>query len=319
LQFGHARGLAARAVAPTRHRLFRRFRILLAGRFHRNIAFRRAFNLSGAHEKAAMISSSSFNWRGMALLLLVSFAAPAAAFAQTDEIQVYDASIAAPGVFNLTLHNNFTPDGRSAPAFPGGLIPDKSLNGVPEWAYGVTDWFEAGLYLPLYSVSKDRGATINGGKIRFLFVSPHAAARKFFYGMNFEFSYNARHWDPSRFTSEIRPIIGWHLHPVDIIVNPILDNSWKGGFQNLDFAPEARVAYNFPSPWAIAVEEYADLGPLRNFYPLGQQSNQIYAVFDHNSKALNVEAGVGFGLTAGSDKVTLKLILSRDFYALHKK
>src|SRR6516162_1959068 len=81
--------------------------------------------------------------------------------AQTDEIQVYDAEIAAPGKLNLMVHNNFTPDGRKTAAFPGGIIPDESLNGVPEWAYGVTDWFEQGLYLPLYSISKNRGATLN--------------------------------------------------------------------------------------------------------------------------------------------------------------
>ena len=33
------------------------------------------------------------------------------ASAQTDEIQVYDAQIAEPGVFNLMVHNNFTPEG----------------------------------------------------------------------------------------------------------------------------------------------------------------------------------------------------------------
>ena len=110
-------------------------------------------------------------------ILLALTLLPAIASAQTDEIQVYDASIAERGVFNLTLHNNFTPDGVKTPAFPGGLIPDKSLNGVPEWAYGATDWLELGLYMPLYSVSKDRGATINGGKIRLLFVRPHADDR----------------------------------------------------------------------------------------------------------------------------------------------
>jgi len=57
-------------------------------------------------------------------------------------------------VFNLTLHNNFTPDGLKYAAFPAGLIPDKSLNGVPEWAYGVTDWFEAGLYCELRAQKK---------------------------------------------------------------------------------------------------------------------------------------------------------------------
>jgi hypothetical protein len=241
---------------------------------------------------------------------------PASTRAQTDEIQVYDANIAAPGIFNLTWHNNFTPDGLKSPAFPGGLIPDQSFNGVTEWAYGVTDWFEAGFYLPLYSISQGRGATINGGKLRALFVRPHAAQHKFFYGVNFEFSYNAAHWDARHFTSEIRPIIGWHLHPVDIIVNPILDNSYTGGLRGLDFAPAARLAYNFSPKWAIVAEQYSDLGILRDFLPLQKQSHQLWAVFDHSTHLVNIEAGAGFGLTSGSDKVTLKLILSRD---LNKK
>ncbi|HZC66794.1 MAG TPA: hypothetical protein VE545_09490 [Candidatus Dormibacteraeota bacterium] len=236
---------------------------------------------------------------------------PTRARAQTDEIQVYDANIAEPGIFNLTWHNNFIADGASTPAFPGGLIPDKSFNGVTEWAYGVTNWFEAGLYLPLYSISQKRGASINGGKVRLLFVKPHAAERTFFYGVNFEFSYNALHWEATHFTSEIRPIIGWHLHPVDIIVNPILDNSFRGGFKSLDFAPAVRLVYH-REKWAVGAEEYADYGPLRKILPVERQSQQLYGVFDWYGKTLNVEAGVGFGLTSASDKVTLKLILSRD-------
>ena len=58
-------------------------------------------------------------------------------------------------IFNLTLHNNFTPVGLTRTAFPGGLVPDKSFNGVSGWAFGVTDLFEAGLYLPL-QYPKDR-------------------------------------------------------------------------------------------------------------------------------------------------------------------
>jgi hypothetical protein len=243
---------------------------------------------------------------------VLALSAAAVASAQTDEIQVYDAGIAEPGIFNLTWHNNFTPLGLKTPAFPGGLVNNRNLNGVTEWAYGVNEWFEAGLYLPLYSGSEARGPSINGGKLRALFVVPHAAERKFFYGMNFEFSFNAKHWDPRRYTSEIRPIIGWHLHSFDLIVNPILDNSWHGGVKSLDFAPATRVAYNFNPKWAVAVEEYADYGELRSFYPGTGQPHQIWAVFDRATNFAHIEAGIGFGLTAASDKVTLKLMLSRD-------
>jgi hypothetical protein len=249
--------------------------------------------------------------RAFAIVALL-FTAAGMTSAQTDEIQVYDAEIAEPGIFNLTWHNNFTPDGLRTPAFPGGLVNNHNLNGVTEWAYGVTEWFEAGLYLPLYSLSAARGPSINGGKIRFLFVAPHAAERKFFYGANFEFSYNAKHWDPRSYTSEIRPILGWHLKPWDLVINPILDNSWYGGFKALNFAPATRLAYNLNPKWAVAVEEYAVYGQLRNILPAREQFHQLWGVFDHAAKYVHIEAGVGFGLTPASDKVTLKLMLSRD-------
>ena len=237
---------------------------------------------------------------------------PGAARAQGDEIQVYDGGLAPKGVFNLTLHNNYTPDGIRTPSFPGAVVSHRSLNGVPEWAYGVSRWFELGLYLPLYSRDDTMGWGIDGGKLRTLFAVPNADDRRFVYGVNFEFSYNARRWDTKRITSEIRPIIGWHLNPVDVIFNPILDTSYDG-LNNLEFAPSTRIAYNASSSWAVAVEEYADYGSLRAFEPVASQGHQLFAVVDHSSPSLDVQAGIGFGLNNASDRVTLKLILSHDF------
>jgi hypothetical protein len=238
-------------------------------------------------------------------------AVPATAAAQADEIQVYDGGLAPVGTFNLTWHNNFTPKGVSTPAFPGAVVADQSLNGVTEWALGVTRWFEAGLYLPLYSQDKHSGFGFDGFKLRTLFAVPDAEERRFFYGANFEFSYNARRWDSTRFTSEIRPIIGWHLKPWDVIINPIVDTAYDG-LGNLEFVPASRVAYNFPSGWALAAEEYADYGMLRDLAPRRDQAHQLFAVVDRSWKGWDIEAGIGFGLTKASDRVTLKLILARD-------
>ena len=241
------------------------------------------------------------------------FAAPVVTFAQTDEIQVYDAAIADEGKFNLMIHSNFTPAGRTTPYFPGGIIPNHSFNGTAEWAWGVADWFEQGLYLPVYSIySSERGGSINGFKIRELFVRPHADDHTFVYGVNFEFSVNYTYWEPRHITSEVRPIVGLHLHPVDILFNPIVDTDYTGGFGNLEFVPATRVAYNFNDKWAAALEEYSDDGPLRKFLPIHDQFHEVWTVMDHNNKFLNIEAGIGFGVTHGADKVTLKLMLSRD-------
>jgi len=244
---------------------------------------------------------------GAAILLL----GLAEARAQTDEIQVYDASIAPTGTFNLTLHNNFTPSGSEVPAFPGGIVPDKSLNGTAEWAYGVAPWFEAGLYLPLYSITRNQGLVYNGFKLRALFVTPEADKRDFFYGVNFEFSFNTAHWNERTYTSEIRPIVGAHVGRFDFIFNPIVDNSWNG-VANLEFVPETRVAMAITQKYKIALEEYDDFGRVSHFLPASQQTHQLFGVLDVNTKWLNVETGVGRGLTSATDRWVLKLILSKD-------
>jgi len=258
--------------------------------------------------------------RGLALALraamvlsAVAALLPTAAFAQTDEIQVYDGEIADRGVFNLTWHNNFTFSGARQAENPGGIVPEHSLNGVTEWAYGVTDWFEAGLYMPLYTVTRNHGLLIDGFKLRMLFVSPGAAERRFFYGANFEFSFNTRHWNPDRYTSEIRPIVGWHLGRFDVILNPILDSSYKGGLSQLQFVPAARLAWNVSKVWAIAAEEYADLGTLHRFERSSEQSHQLWAVVDHHGPSFTLEAGLGFGMTGASDHRVVKLIVEHDF------
>jgi hypothetical protein len=251
--------------------------------------------------------------RACALLVVLLIVAPLAAFAQTDEIQVYDGSIEAPGKFNVTVHSNFTPIGRTNPDFPGGIIPDDSVNGGVEWAYGVKPWLEQGLYLPIYAAyAKQHGGSIDGFKIRELFVRPHTQEHKFFYGVNFEFSVNRSFWESRRISSEVRGIVGAHLGKVDLIYNPIFDTDYTGGLGGLEFVPAERIAYNLNDKWAVAAEQYSDYGPLHQFYRVNDQFHEFWAVLDHHGKYVDIETGVGVGVTAGADKLTFKLIITRE-------
>ncbi|HZC43891.1 MAG TPA: hypothetical protein VE195_06935 [Acidobacteriaceae bacterium] len=247
---------------------------------------------------------------GMGMFLML---APLALFAQTDEIQVYDAVIAPTGIFNVMVHSNFTPEGRTNPTFPGAVIANHSFNGAWEWAYGVKPWMEQGLYLPVYSLySTQRGGSINGFKIRELFVRPHAQQEKVFWGMNFEFSFNYPYWESRTYTAEIRPIIGAHPGKWDLIYNPIVDTDYTGGPAGLEFNPSGRIVYNINDRWDIAAEEYDGFGRFRSFDNLHNQFHEVWGVFDRGGKTWNIEAGAGLGLTAGSDRWTLKLMISRD-------
>jgi hypothetical protein len=232
--------------------------------------------------------------------------------AQTDEIQVYTGQLETPGKSNLTIHANYTPDGRTVAGFPGGIVPQGSVNGAFEWARGVTSWFEAGMYLPVYTFTRDRTLELDGAKLRALFAVPHAETRRFFYGVNFELSFNAKRWDQSRQSGEIRPIVGARSGPWDLIFNPILDTSFDG-FSRLDFAPSARLAYNRSPTFALAAEHYADFGQLHHFEPGARQEHNLFGVADISRPLFDLEAGIGFGLTKASDKVVLKTILSHTF------
>ena len=81
----------------------------------------------------------------------------------------------------------------------------------------------------------------------------------------------------------MRPIVGWHLKPWDIIINPILDTEYDG-LENLDFAPAMRIAYNFNDKWALAAEEYADYGPLHDLAGASEQAHMLYGVVNHTMK-----------------------------------
>jgi hypothetical protein len=253
-------------------------------------------------------------WIGLCLMAM-----PAVMAAQTDEIQVYDGEIAPPGIFNLMIHNNFTPKGRTVPDYPGAIVADHSYQVTAEFAYGVRPWFEQGLYLPVSSpYSENYGSTFNGFKIRELFALPNAKEHKFFYAANFEFSVNRSYWEPRTISSEIRPIVGMHLHRWDVIYNPIVDTDYTGGVGGLQYNPSGRVGYNFNERWALAGEEYDGFGPLHGFLPLAQQFHEVWLTADYAGTkflGLGVESGVGYGLTGASDKWTVKLMLSRDLNA----
>src|ERR1700675_2958012 len=91
-----------------------------------------------------MIGRGSIRGLLCGLILIPSIAGAAL----SDEIQVYTDDINAPGKFGLELHINTTPKGRRVPDYPGEVVPNHGLRITPEFSYGLTETWEAGLYIP---------------------------------------------------------------------------------------------------------------------------------------------------------------------------
>ncbi|HEX9469278.1 MAG TPA: hypothetical protein VF957_07020 [Bradyrhizobium sp.] len=228
----------------------------------------------------------------------------------TDEIQVYNAAIAAVGQFTIQQHLNYTAIGLKDQPFPGGLVSNHAINGTPEFAYGVTDWWEVGLYLPF--AIQDQQFLSNSFKLRTLFVSPNADQRNFFFGVNFEFSNTTPKFAQTRFALEIRPIIGVRNADYEFIVNPIVDVGF-GRNGEADFAPAVRVARRLDKDLFVGLEYYADFGKIGDFLKLPDQQHTLFAVTDFKLGVLDVDFGVGFGLTPASDRLVIKTILGYAF------
>jgi hypothetical protein len=251
----------------------------------------------------------SVAWRrgAAASLLWLICAQPARA---TDEIQVYNASIAAPGQFTIQQHLNYVGLGLKEPPFPGGLVSNHSLNGTPEFAYGLTDWWEVGLYLP-FAVQNGQFLS-DAYKLRTLFVTPQAERRSFFYGVNFEFSNTTPPFSQSRYGLEIRPIVGVRNADYEFIVNPIVDIGF-GKYGQADFAPAARVARKLDQDLYVGLEYYADLGEIGHFGKPSEQQHTLFAVTDFKVGVFDVNFGVGYGLTQASDRFVVKTIIGYAF------
>ncbi|WP_244544174.1 MULTISPECIES: hypothetical protein [unclassified Beijerinckia] len=228
----------------------------------------------------------------------------------TDEIQVYNAEIAEPGQLTIQQHANFVRFGGKTPALPGALVSNGSVNGTPELAYGVNDWWELGFYMP-FSI-QDKQYWSDGFKLRTLFVSPHAEQRNFFYGINFEFSNSTPRFSQTQTGLEVRPIIGVRNADYEFIVNPIVDIGF-GKHGEADFAPAARLARNLDKDLLVGVEYYGDLGRIGHFDKLSQQQHTLFAVADFKVGKFDVDVGVGWGLTKASDHLVFKLILGYAF------
>jgi hypothetical protein len=252
-----------------------------------------------------------WRWRSFCWLNAIAISVLGAGSANaSDEIQVYNAGIANVGQFTIQQHLNYVPLGVKDAPFPGGIISNNSVNGTPEFAYGVTDWWELGLYLP-FSI-KDQTYYSDAFKVRTLFVSPHADQRSLFYGINFEFSNETPPFAQTRFAMEIRPIIGIRNSEYEFIVNPIIDTSF-GRYGETDFAPALRLARKFGPDLYAGFEYYGDFGKIGDFKAFDEQQHTLFAVTDFKLGVIDVNFGVGYGLTQASDRWVVKAILGYAF------
>jgi hypothetical protein len=240
----------------------------------------------------------------------LALAAPTARAVDAFEIQVYDGSIEAPGEAEIELHANTTISGRRA-APPPELAPHHQSHFTLEPALGLTRWWEVGAYLQS-SLQGAGSFRFAGVKLRSKFMRPSVPSDRWRLGVNFELSWLPEAYDPGRWGAEIRPIAGWTAAQgrIALAFNPILDFSLGGSDRTPAFEPALSAVYVIADLLSVGVEYYASLGPVDGLLPIAEQEHYLFEVVNVLAwKNVEINIGIGEGLTAASNDVVAKAIL----------
>jgi len=230
-----------------------------------------------------------------------------------DEIQVYTDDINAPGEYGLELHVNTTPRGNATPAYPGEVTTRHGLRITPEFSYGLSRDFEAGLYLPM-SINNGNW-TLAGYKLRlkWLPIKGGEINGGWFAGANGELSNIASRFEPSRHNFELRMMGGYRNKDWLVAVNPVFGWALSSSQEvpkarNPGFDLGYKVSRTVAEGIGLGIEYYNEKGAWRGFDSSNQQGKTLYYVLDFGRKPLPFNLGIGHGLNGATDKWTVKMI-----------
>jgi hypothetical protein len=249
-----------------------------------------------------------------AVALIVAFAAvlPAATALGADafEIQVYDGTANPVGTFGLELHVNDAIDGiKTSP--PPELPPHHLLHVTLEPSLGVTRFWEIGAYIQTALRPDGGGYEFAGAKLRSKLVTPAGWQPHLRLGLNMEAGRLLARYAPERWGGELRPIVAWEDARWLLAVNPIVGVPLTGGAATFEPAALALVKLGVLS---AGLEYYGDLGPI---VTSGQREASEHTLFEVvnllSLPNLELQAGLGEGLTSSSSRLTAKVIVGYVF------
>jgi hypothetical protein len=229
------------------------------------------------------------------------------------EIQVYDGTANAPGVLGLELHMNTVTVGLKTSPSPPEYPENHQSHLTLEPSIGLFPWWELGGYFETAIRGAPGEFDYAGVKLRNKFVTPPNWSPHWRLGLNIEFSLLPQGYDRDRWGNELRPILAFENKLFEIVINPIVDSSLAGPDASAGptFQPCLSAVYNVHDAVSFGFEYYTNLGPFSSgFLPLREQEHYLYEVFNLLSvQHYELNAGIGEGLTAGSNRLIFKMIL----------
>jgi hypothetical protein len=239
------------------------------------------------------------------------------------EIQVYSSEATPQNVTMVEIHSNFTVDGQKQ-VINGVLPSNHAEHETLEITHGWTNWFETGFYV--FTSIQPRNGSGNdsnhggwywvGDHIRPRLTAPESWHLPVGLSISQELGYQRRKFAEDSWNYELRPILDKKLGRWYFDFNPTFDRALHGlnTGKGWEFSPNVKVSFDFTKKISGGFEYYGALGPVSNFDPISQQSQQIFPVIDLNvSPDWEFNFGAGVDFTNSADHLIVKCIVGRRF------
>jgi hypothetical protein len=230
------------------------------------------------------------------------------------EIQIYTTETTASGTLELELHSNSVTTATGEEAHEN--LNPYQIHETLEASYGLTPHIEVGQYLATAKLDNG-GYEYAGARTKMHFGIAATDGWPVRLGGNIELDYMRRAAEENPLSLELRPIMETDFRKLTFVANFAFEKpfSGPGTHKGVTLAPSGEITYDL-FPWLTpAVEYYGDLGASLEELP-GVKNQQHFIVPALNIPfipRLELNLGVGFGLTRASNGTFIKSIAGWEF------
>jgi hypothetical protein len=251
--------------------------------------------------------------RILAAILILLAEVPRASAIDFYEIQIYPTETTPPGILSLELHSNSVISATGAAAH--AQLNPYQVHETLEGTYGLTPHIEVGQYFATAKLNNGN-YEYAGSRTKCHFGIAATEHWPIKFGGNIELDYMRRAAEDQPLTLEMRPIIETSFSGFLLIANLAFENPFRGlgTHRGVTFAPSGQLSYML-LPWlAPTLEYYGDMGPVMYLPKVQEQQHFLVPTLNlFVIPQMELNAGVGFGLTHASNGVFLKAIFGWDF------
>ncbi len=230
------------------------------------------------------------------------------------EIQIYPTETAPVGELQAELHSNSVTTATGPQAHE--QLGPYQIHETLELTYGVLPWLEVGQYLA--TARLDAGNyEYAGARSKVHFGIPQTEKWPISLGGNIELDYMRRAAEENPLTLELRPIMETHFGRFTLIGDLAFEKPFDGPatHRGVTFEPSGEIEYENLFWWlSPAVEYYGDMGPLQLLPGIQRQQQFLVPALNFQFiSRMELNVGVGFGMTPASNGTFVKTILGWTF------